>query len=484
MKLQNRNLSTGLQGDDVKLLQAELKQLKFQISDADGVFGDTTLKAVSEFQRTHGLVANGLVDGDTAKLINAEVDRARPTTGAVFLVVGTVTGPGGVTAPGIPVRAFEITAGQEDLLGGILSDAQGHYQIFYVTRHPFPAPPGATGADIVARAYNPQGAVIGTSSVIHNAQLAATADLTVTSAPPPLAPFHVNGTVQSADLRPLAGITVQAFHQALHESKLLGKTVSDSAGKYDIGYDGTQFPSLAAPDLVVRAFDGSGKQVAASHIVFHAPATLALDLTLAPTSPPPSLLQALSAKVTPALEGIPLADLTSDDIALLASKTGAEPQNLTGLRDSALLARDTKLPVAIFYAFASQNLPGELPKLLALPPDRHRQALQAARSRCRRSGPSTKPSTDCSKCSFARRWIPLAPAATPSPSCWEPCSKQVTSSKNWSSAMCNAREHRRNSGKRCGPIRSSRTRWTIFNSHCRPGPLRRIMARWCKSSRR
>ena len=70
MKLQGRNLEPNLRGDDVKLLQSELRMLKLktQIVDPEGFFGSTTFLAVQEFQQLHGLEATGIVDEGTATI--------------------------------------------------------------------------------------------------------------------------------------------------------------------------------------------------------------------------------------------------------------------------------------------------------------------------------------------------------------------------------------------------------------------------------
>ncbi len=50
MNLQGRNLALNMRGDDVALLQTELRQLDLQIADPPGLFGSTTLLAVQRFQ--------------------------------------------------------------------------------------------------------------------------------------------------------------------------------------------------------------------------------------------------------------------------------------------------------------------------------------------------------------------------------------------------------------------------------------------------
>jgi N-acetylmuramoyl-L-alanine amidase len=56
-----------LEGADVRKLQEKLKAAGLATVVADGVFGMGTDKAVKEFQKNKGLVANGIVDADLLK---------------------------------------------------------------------------------------------------------------------------------------------------------------------------------------------------------------------------------------------------------------------------------------------------------------------------------------------------------------------------------------------------------------------------------
>src|SRR5216683_607304 len=95
MQLQGRNLSLRMQGEDVKLLQRELRQLGFAVDTSEGSFGAATRQAVLDFQKKHALQTTGEVDAATAAAINREVDAANPHPGddATYAVDGTVASP-------------------------------------------------------------------------------------------------------------------------------------------------------------------------------------------------------------------------------------------------------------------------------------------------------------------------------------------------------------------------------------------------------
>jgi peptidoglycan hydrolase-like protein with peptidoglycan-binding domain len=78
MNLQGRNLYLRMRGEDVKLLQSELRQLGFSIGDEEGYFGKATRRAVLKFQEEQGLEPTGKVEERTAEVINTAVATLQP----------------------------------------------------------------------------------------------------------------------------------------------------------------------------------------------------------------------------------------------------------------------------------------------------------------------------------------------------------------------------------------------------------------------
>lgn len=65
------DLGLGNQGEKVKQLQAKLKQLGYFPGEIDGIYGEGTKIAVSEFQKHNGLQVDGVVGETTWKLLNS-----------------------------------------------------------------------------------------------------------------------------------------------------------------------------------------------------------------------------------------------------------------------------------------------------------------------------------------------------------------------------------------------------------------------------
>ena len=72
MKLQGRNLSVNMIGEDVALLQKQLKRLGYKLPEAElqkKRFGKSTRRAVLAFQQANRLKPTGVVDKKTAAMI-------------------------------------------------------------------------------------------------------------------------------------------------------------------------------------------------------------------------------------------------------------------------------------------------------------------------------------------------------------------------------------------------------------------------------
>lgn len=60
----------GMRGDDVLTIQRMLSDRGFYSGGVDGVFGNSMLAAVTEFQRSNGLVADGIIGYETYQYLS------------------------------------------------------------------------------------------------------------------------------------------------------------------------------------------------------------------------------------------------------------------------------------------------------------------------------------------------------------------------------------------------------------------------------
>lgn len=110
MNLQGRDLSIGMEGEDVKLLHSELRVLDYEIPDAElrrVFFGLGTQEIIMRFQEELGLESSGVVDEQTAQAINEQVEAHQPE---LYVVRGQVLNADGSPVVYTLVRAYGIDA--------------------------------------------------------------------------------------------------------------------------------------------------------------------------------------------------------------------------------------------------------------------------------------------------------------------------------------------------------------------------------------
>jgi hypothetical protein len=220
--------------------------------------------------------------------------------------------------------------------------------------------------------------------------------------------FVVKGQIRQGDGSPFVGGVVRAVDKDLRSEEQLNETTTDKDGHYEIMYSAAQFrrAEKGSADLVVRVFNASGSLLAASSIIFNARPEETVDLVIRVEGyRGPSEYERLIVELTPLLENVriaglerptlidKIADLKEDEghqeITFLAGETGKDPQQISFLVRAAVLTKAIGAPVdefpkinvvppEAFYGLFRQNLPTDLPSLLAYPPQVWRSALENA----------------------------------------------------------------------------------------------------------
>jgi peptidoglycan hydrolase-like protein with peptidoglycan-binding domain len=349
MKLQNRNLNVGLKGSDVKLLQSELAQIGFVIAGdeiADQLFGKSTDNAVRSFQEKRGLKATGVVDEVMAKLINTEVDALQ-------------------SQPKQDTKPKQDEKPQfEDKPKPDVKLKQQRVTLEVPPTKEKPAPPIQETTKPVAAGQPDK---------------PKQDDQQQTDGKPPL--FIVRGQVRETDGTAVAGNIVRAFDKdlpSLRGEEELGKATTDKDGRYEITYTAEQFrrAEKKTADLIVRVFNEGPTPVASSPIIFNAGPEETLDLVVEGSTL--SEYERYLKELSPLVERIRIADLNEEDLVFLNGETGINKQHLSFLIIAATLLDKTKLPAEVFYGLFRQNLPTDLPALLAQGIESLRTALNAS----------------------------------------------------------------------------------------------------------
>lgn len=103
-----RTLRKGYQGEDVKAVQARLKELGYYTGSVDGKYGSGSMAAVRAFQSANGLTADGLAGAGTYKVLFAE--GGKPAAGTSAPPAATAT-----PSASIPVRTLRMNDTGDDV---------------------------------------------------------------------------------------------------------------------------------------------------------------------------------------------------------------------------------------------------------------------------------------------------------------------------------------------------------------------------------
>jgi peptidoglycan hydrolase-like protein with peptidoglycan-binding domain len=179
--------------------------------------------------------------------------------------------------------------------------------------------------------------------------------------------FTLHGTVRNPDGSPVPRITVKAFDRNLRAETLLGEAPTDADGKYEIHYRQQQLrpENKSAADLIVRAYNQTGNELAHSDLLCHAAAEATVDLIVGNVPlRDPSEYDTLVARVRSYLGETALADLEKEDVQFLACSAGVSRRQIATLIVANRLTRETSLPDWLFYALGREGMLLQLPALL------------------------------------------------------------------------------------------------------------------------
>lgn len=284
-----------------------------------------------------------------------------------------------LNVPGFTVLAFDSPSANNLMrCGGTAAlQADGFYRVDYAWRSD-----GREGPDLLVRLFDQQGRIVAEAK---KASAAIQEFLDITAE----ALCIVRGTIRHADGSLLPDVIVRVFDRDLRVETLLGQTVTDVEGFYEITYSTAQFCRPAKPqaDLIVRAFEpdgeiegsGEGEEIAISGIIFNAPLRQTVDLEVESRKfPGPSEYERHLAELQPLLESAPAHELTDEDLSFLNGKTSIPFEHLDYLRLDAQWSSGYALMPAVCYGLFRQGLPADLRRLPVEKPSRLRDALKAS----------------------------------------------------------------------------------------------------------
>lgn len=232
---------------------------------------------------------------------------------------------------GLTVRAFERDrrSGHEHMLGAeAVTDPRGRYTIHFVQD----AEAEAKATELFIRVVEGT-RVLGEGTAVPASPSPIEIDLSIEYVvDDPQEPSRtVFGTVRDARGKPLAMMTVRAADRDFRAEQPLGQDETDIEGAYEIEYFARQFrrSEKGSADLVVQVLDASGASLLATPVLFNAPSSAEVNITVPVESLfSGDLFERIANALTPILQGFKIADVeedeTHEDLGFLAGETGLD----------------------------------------------------------------------------------------------------------------------------------------------------------------
>jgi ABC toxin-like protein/neuraminidase-like protein/putative peptidoglycan binding protein len=193
--------------------------------------------------------------------------------------------------------------------------------------------------------------------------------------------FVVHGAVRHPDGSPVPRAIVAAADVGLRSETVLGRATTGPDGEYAIHYRPDQLrpEGKRAADLIVRASDEAGTELARSTLLCGAPADVTVDLVVGNRAlrGQAEYDDAVS-RIQPYLADTAFADLERNDVQFLSCSTGLDRLRIATLIVSDRLAGETSLPAWLFYALGRRGVRLQLETMALLRREMLKDALNAA----------------------------------------------------------------------------------------------------------
>jgi hypothetical protein len=175
--------------------------------------------------------------------------------------------------------------------------------------------------------------------------------------------YFVRGALRRADGSGVPSSRIEVLEKRLRTEVLLGTTDTASDGSYLICYGKNASCDPARPDksIFARALDANGTEIAASDVLCDVASDVTIDLVVGNVElRGPARSTAVWQAIESRLDGLSLADLTADDVEMLACATRQHLVQVAYLARSAQLEVLTGVTREAFFAFANGGLPTTL----------------------------------------------------------------------------------------------------------------------------
>jgi|CXWL01.1.fsa_nt_gi protocatechuate 3,4-dioxygenase beta subunit len=295
------------------------------------IFGKATQQLITYFQIQQSLGDHlfGGVEKTTAAKLNEFLEKLDLLKNdSNFIVKGRIfdTEDGKAVAD-VMVRAFDWYKEVYTLLGETSTDQKGLYQIEFLEKAFKNIASDRKNPDLIVRIFDQKNKQIGQSKQIDKAERMTELDVEINTSP-----FRVYGVVLDSAGKPVKNANVQAFDRDLRTVQMLGDTITDAVGYYEIGYSRQKFvrSEKDTADLEIHVFDDKDALLVKSETAFNAPAEIEINL-VAQSAEILTEWERITQGVIPLLEGqgpdgkpLPVWKLIDEDIFFFVKERGLE----------------------------------------------------------------------------------------------------------------------------------------------------------------
>lgn len=363
MKLPTKPLKKNVKQYDVKLMQRALGKLKFKVFEEEhqaGKFGESTVAAVTAFQKQYNLVMTGELDEPTlVKLAEAMAEREanKPVPPPVRLLKVEQLDE-------LPRIRYPLRHNMKKNAVVSLQQTLAFLQIDVDAREAEEQRFGKSTMEAVKKFQESQG-LKATGEVDRETALKLNAILTGENPEEPQpALFRLRGSVRDELWNGIPDVKVQVFEQSMREGKMLAEVTTLGNGFFDLKYEPPRIKEAAQP-VVVKMFNKEGQLLKTETI--GKPGRVAwVNYTEGGASyQGESEMETLTKKLKPELGQIRLDQLEESeihqDITYLSGRTGETKETIMRLALSHRISARSGLPAEICFGFVRQNMPGSLP---------------------------------------------------------------------------------------------------------------------------
>ncbi|MEM9546242.1 MAG: neuraminidase-like domain-containing protein [Bacteroidota bacterium] len=277
-----------------------------------------------------------------------------------YTVEGTILNQDNQPIKNVLVRAsYQHPNGPENPLGKpIYTDSEGRFIISYSDEN-FPIDERERGeAEIIIRAYSPEGKILGKSSTTGDYAQHTFIDMNIES----LSflgieeEFTVSGNIQLQDGQVARGFIVHAFDKDLRSEELLGEGITGKNGNYTIKYSSKSIirAERGNADLFIMVFDPNYQYLGSSDIVFNAPSNAIINFRINTEDVHPmSEFERIQLSLTPLLSDLTITDLEESeelrDVSFLSGETGYSKTQIQHFVQAHYYQVDSKIDAPFWY---------------------------------------------------------------------------------------------------------------------------------------